>query len=79
MASPDSQNIDPHGPEDLLSQAVFVPTRTVDSHRKAINFGPSSHETHSVAPEEPLACSRNLGEDHSSAKVSPSLSELVAG
>ena len=56
LALPDSENKDPHGPGNLLRQAVHVPDRALDSHRKAGHFGMSSYEGHSVAPQKSLAC-----------------------
>ena len=65
------------GTGDLLGQAVHVPNRTFDSHRKASGIGTPAHEAYSMAFKEALACPRSPGKDHSPAKVSPCSSEVV--
>ena len=50
MDHPDTETKDPFGTEDLLNQAVHVPDRTFDSHRKTGGIGTASYETYPIAP-----------------------------
>ena len=67
------------GTGDLLGQAVHVPNRTFNSHRKASGVGRLTHEAYSMAFKEALACPGSPGKDHSPAQVSPCSSEVVVG
>ena len=44
MANTDTENTDFRGIKDLLSQAVHVPNRPVDSHRKVGSVRPASYD-----------------------------------
>ena len=59
----------------IQDQLLSETTRALDrphSNRKAGAFWPSVHETHSVAPEEPLAHPGVVREDHPNSQVSSS-------
>ena len=64
------------GTRDLLCQAVHVPNRTSDSHRKTGGVGTTSYETHSMAFKETLACPGSPGK---AAKILTCSSALVVG
>ena len=59
----------------LLSTHVL--DRCAHSNAETNAFRTSTHETHSVAPEVPLAYPRVTGENHSNSKVPSSTSDLV--
>ena len=54
----------------LHSQTIHVPDRSSHSHRKTGLVRSPSHETHIVASETTLACSRDLGESHLHTSIS---------
>ena len=62
----------------MYHQAVYVSDRTPYCYRKITMVRSPPHETHSMAPEAILACSREFEQDHSDPSLSPSASRLVA-
>ena len=66
------------GPEQLYGQTIHVSNRPSHSNRKTSVFRPSSHETHSVAPEEALARPRSFRKGDPDSSVTPSTFRLVA-
>ena len=79
MDSSVTENQPSFGTGDLLGQAVHVPNRTSDSHRKASGVETLVHEAYSMAFKEASGCPRSPGKDHSPVKVSPCSSEVVVG
>ena len=79
MAHSDTENRDSFGTGNLLRQAVDVPDRAFNSHRKTSGVGTASYETNLTAPKEALACSRGPGDTHSSAQFPPCSPEMVVG
>ena len=69
----------PLGTGDLLGQAVHVPNRASNSHRKTSGVGTFAHEAYPMAFKEALACPRGPGKGHSLTKVSLCSSEVVVG
>ena len=67
-----------NGPEQLYGQTIHVSNRPSHSDRKTSVFRPSSHETHSVAPEEALARPRSFRKGDPYSSVTPTAFRLVA-
>ena len=66
--------------DQLFSEATRVLDRPSHSNRETGAIRVSTHETHSVALEEPLAYPRVVGEDHPDSQVpSSSLTLVVEG
>ena len=63
----------------LHSPTIHVPDRTSNGDGKTSLVRSPSYETHSVAPEEALACAGGAGESNSGSQVSPSSLRLVVG
>ena len=64
--------------ENLFSQAVHVSHRAPYGNRKTGMGRSPPHETHSVASEATLACTREFGKSYSSPPLSPPTSRLMA-
>ena len=58
---------------------LHVPDRVTHGHRKTGSYGQIAHETYSVAPQEQLEDTGNVGEDYSHSKITSPTSEMVAG
>ena len=65
-------------PKQLYGQTIHVSNRPSHSNRKTSVFRPSSHETHSVAPEEALARPRSFRKGNSYSSIAPPAFRLVA-
>ena len=63
----------------LHGQAVYVPHRSLDSHREASLAGSPPHETNSVASQTALACTGGPGKSDSGSPVPAPPSGLVVG
>ena len=63
---------------DLPGLAVYVPNRSINSHRKAGSPRPIAHETHTVASQKQLEGAGISREDHSSTKITPPTFTTVA-
>ena len=63
----------------MLGPESNVPDQTTNCHRKAGTFGQVTYETHTVASQEQLEGTRNVGEKHSHSKITPPTSRVVAG
>ena len=63
--------------ERLHSQTVHVSDRPAYSNRETGVVRLPSHESHTMASEARLACTREFGKDHSFAQVSKPTSRLV--
>ena len=78
MGSSKLQNQFPTGEDQLFGKATHVLDRPSHGDGKTGPFYISTHETHPVAPEEPLAHSGIIGESHSDSQVPSSPPALVA-
>ena len=78
MGSSKLQNQFPTGEDQLFGKATHVLDRTSHGDGKTGPFWTSPHETHPMAPEEPLAHSGIVGESHSDSQVPSSPPALVA-
>ena len=58
---------------------LHVPDRVTYGHRKTGSYEQIAHETYSVAPQEQLEDTGNVGEDYSHSKITSSTSGMVAG
>ena len=65
-------------PKQLYGQTIHVSNRPSHSNRKTSVFRPSSHETHSVAPEEALARPRSFRKGNSYSSIAPPAFRRVA-
>ena len=64
---------------DLSGPAIHVPDRFTNSYREASSLRPTSYETHTVASQKHLACTRVPGKSYSNSQAfAPSLT-MVAG
>ena len=63
---------------DLSGPAVYVPDRSINSHRKAGSPRPIAYETHTVASQKQLEGAGISREDHSSTKITPPTFTMVA-
>ena len=63
---------------DLPDPAVYVPNRSINSHRKAGSPRPIAHETHTMAYQEQLEGAGISREDHSSTKITPPAFTMVS-
>ena len=63
---------------DLSGPAIYVPDRSINSHRKAGSPRPIAYETHTVASQKQLEGAGIAREDHSSTKITPPTFTMVA-
>ena len=61
------------------SPAVYVFDRSTNSHREATSPRPTTHETHTVAPQKQLESARITGKGGSYCQVPPPPPTMVAG
>ena len=78
VAKPSRQDTSTSITTDLSGPAAHVLDRPPNSHRKAGSPRPTTHETHTVAPQKQLEGTRISGEDYPSIKVpAPSLTMVA--
>ena len=78
VAKPSRQDTSTSITTDLSGPAAHVLDRPPNSHRKAGSPQPTTHETHTVAPQKQLEGTRISGEDYPSTKVpAPSLTMVA--
>ena len=79
VAEPSGEDLRNSVPTGLSGPAVHVPDWSANGHRKASSPRPTTHETHTVAPQKQLESSRITGKGHSYTQIpSPSFG-MVAG
>ena len=78
VAKPSRQDTSTSITTDLSGPAAHVLDRPPNSHRKAGSPRPTTHETHTVAPQKQLEGTRISGKDYPSTKVpAPSLTMVA--
>ena len=78
LAKPSRENSETASATGLSGPAVHVLDRFVNSHRKTSSSRPTSHETHTVAPQKQLEDTGILREGHSNTQVSAPTFTMVA-
>ena len=79
VASP-SREVEIHKrPSQVYGPSVHISDRPLDGHGEAGLSRSPSYETHTVAPQEKLACPRSLGKGYSSPSVTTPSLGLVVG
>ena len=77
VADPPRENLQDPVSTDLSGPAVYVPDWPANSHRKASFPRPTSHETHTVAPQKQLESTGNTGKGHSGTQIPPPPPRMV--
>ena len=78
VAKPSRQDTSTSITTDLSGPAAHVLDRPTNSHRKTGSPRPTTHETHTVAPQKQLEGTRISGEDYPSTKVPAPALTMVA-
>ena len=79
MADPQNKDSDIVSPTGLSGQAVHVPDRSVNSHRKASSPRQTTYETHTMAYQKQLESTRITRKGHSNTQILAPPPTMVVG